>query len=93
MTDRPMDTDEQDGDREFDTNLRPKSLREMLGQEKTKKQLYIAIEAAKGRGEAMDHVLLHGPPGLGKTTLAHVVAHELSVDIHVTSGPLLDRPT
>ena len=93
MTDRPMDIDEKDGDREFDTNLRPKSLQEMLGQEKTKRQLYIAIEAAKGRGEAMDHVLLHGPPGLGKTTLAHVVAYELGFDIHVTSGPLLDRPT
>ncbi len=93
MKDRFADLNEKDEEREFDTNLRPKWLKEMLGQERIKKQLFIAIEAAKGRCEAMDHVLLHGPPGLGKTTLAHVIAHELSVDIHVTSGPLLDRPT
>ena len=93
MVDRPIDPGSDDEDREFDTTLRPTSLQEMLGQEKTKKQLRIAIEAAKQRSEAMDHVLLHGPPGLGKTTLAHVVARELDVDIHETSGPLLDRPT
>ena len=93
MVDRPIDPASDDEDREFDTTLRPTSLQEMLGQEKTKKQLRIAIEAAKQRSEAMDHVLLHGPPGLGKTTLAHVVARELDVDIHETSGPLLDRPT
>ena len=93
MVDRPIDPESDDEDREFDTTLRPTSLQEMLGQEKTKKQLRIAIEAAKQRSEAMDHVLLHGPPGLGKTTLAHVVARELDVDIHETSGPLLDRPT
>lgn len=93
MVDRPIDPESDDEDREFDTTLRPAFLQEMLGQEKTKKQLRIAIEAAKQRSEAMDHVLLHGPPGLGKTTLAHVVARELDVDIHETSGPLLDRPT
>ncbi len=93
MVDRPIDPGLGDEDREFDNTLRPKSLKEMLGQKKTKNQLRIAIEAAKQRGEAMDHVLLHGPPGLGKTTLAHVIAHELGVDIHETSGPLLDRPT
>ncbi len=93
MVDRPIDPGADGEDREFDTTLRPTSLKEMLGQEKTKKQLRIAIEAAKQRSEAMDHVLLHGPPGLGKTTLAHVVARELGVDIHETSGPLLDRPT
>lgn len=93
MVDRPINPESEDEDREFDTTLRPTSLQEMLGQKKTKKQLRIAIEAAKQRSEAMDHVLLHGPPGLGKTTLAHVVARELDVDIHETSGPLLDRPT
>ena len=93
MVERSIDPGADDDDREFDTTLRPTSLKEMLGQEKTKKQLRIAIEAAKQRDEAMDHVLLHGPPGLGKTTLAHVVARELDVDIHETSGPLLDRPT
>lgn len=93
MVDRPIDPGVGDEDREFDNTLRPKSLKEMLGQKKTKNQLRIAIEAAKQRAEAMDHVLLHGPPGLGKTTLAHVIARELGVDIHETSGPLLDRPT
>ena len=93
MVDRPIDPGVGDEDREFDNTLRPTSLKEMLGQKKTKNQLRIAIEAAKQRAEAMDHVLLHGPPGLGKTTLAHVIARELGVDIHETSGPLLDRPT
>jgi Holliday junction DNA helicase RuvB len=93
MVDRPIDPGVGDDDRVFDNTLRPTSLKEMLGQEKTKRQLSIAIEAAKLRAEAMDHVLLHGPPGLGKTTLGHVIARELGVDIHETSGPLLDRPT
>ena len=93
MVDRPIDPGVGDEDREFDNTLRPTSLKEMLGQKKTKNKLRIAIEAAKQRAEAMDHVLLHGPPGLGKTTLAHVIARELGVDIHETSGPLLDRPT
>jgi Holliday junction DNA helicase RuvB len=65
----------------------------MLGQEKTKQQLGIAIEAARQRDEAMDHVLLYGPPGLGKTTLSYVIAKELGVEIYPTSGPLLDRPS
>ena len=65
----------------------------MLGQEKTKQQLGIAIEAARQRGEAMDHVLLYGPPGLGKTTLSYVIAKELGAEIYPTSGPLLERPS
>lgn len=93
MDDRPIDPEAGDEDREFDHTLRPKSLAEMLGQEKTKQQLGIAIEAARQRDEAMDHVLLYGPPGLGKTTLSYVIAKELGVEIYPTSGPLLDRPS
>ena len=93
MSDRPIDSEAGDEDREFDNTLRPTSLDEMLGQEKTKQQLSIAIEAARQRGEAMDHVLLYGPPGLGKTTLSYVIARELGVEIYPTSGPLLDRPS
>ena len=63
-----------------------------MGQAKVKEQLRIGIEAAKQRGEAMDHVLLYGPPGLGKTTISYVIARELGVQIHPTSGPLLERP-
>ena len=87
-----IDPDIQQEDLDVDLTLRPKTLAEMLGQEKVKEQLRIAIEAAKHRGEAMDHALLYGPPGLGKTTLAYVIAAELGVQIHQTSGPLLDRP-
>jgi len=93
MDDRPTDPQAGTEDREFDHTLRPTSLAEMLGQEKTKQQLGIAIEAARQRDEAMDHVLLYGPPGLGKTTLSYVIAKELGVEIYPTSGPLLDRPS
>ena len=93
MDDRQIDPSAGDEDRHFDNTLRPNSLAEMLGQEKTKGQLGIAIAAARQREEAMDHVLLSGPPGLGKTTLSYVIAKELGVEIYPTSGPLLERPS
>ena len=73
-------------------SLRPKSLREYIGQEKAKENLSIFIEAARKRGEALDHVLLHGPPGLGKTTLAGIIAQEMGVNIRITSGPAIEKP-
>jgi Holliday junction DNA helicase RuvB len=72
--------------------LRPKLLDEYVGQAKTREQLEIFIGAAKKRGEALDHVLLFGPPGLGKTTLSHIIAHELGVNLRQTSGPVLEKP-
>jgi holliday junction DNA helicase RuvB len=72
--------------------LRPKLLQEYVGQAKTREQLEIFIGAAKKRGEALDHVLLFGPPGLGKTTLSHIIAHELGVNLRQTSGPVLEKP-
>ncbi len=78
-------------ERQFETALRPNLLRDFAGQAKVKENLAIAIEAAKRRGEAMDHVLLYGPPGLGKTTLAGIIAAELGVGIQQTSGPVLQK--
>jgi Holliday junction DNA helicase RuvB len=78
-------------DDELETSLRPRRLAEFVGQERTKEQLAIALEAAKARGEALDHVLLVGPPGLGKTTLAQIVREELGVGIRSVAGPALER--
>jgi len=76
----------------IDKSLRPAKLKYYIGQKKVKEKLDIFISAARGRGDSLDHVLLYGPPGLGKTTLANIIANELNVNIHTTSGPAIERP-
>ncbi len=78
-------------DADIDYSLRPKTLSEYIGQDKVKENMSIYIEAAKKRGEPLDHVLLYGPPGLGKTTLSNIIAHEMGVNIRVTSGPAIEK--
>jgi holliday junction DNA helicase RuvB len=85
----PQTTDE---DLFIETSLRPRVLADYVGQEKAKNNLRIFIDAARGRGEALDHVLLYGPPGLGKTTLSNIIAAEMGVSIKSTSGPVIERP-
>ena len=81
-----------ENDLSLDQSLRPGRLKYYIGQKKVKEKLKIFIQAARERGEALDHVLLYGPPGLGKTTLANIIANELNVNIHTTSGPAVERP-
>src|ERR687885_2794501 len=81
----------QEEERQFEAALRPTRLDDFEGQPHVKEQLSIAIEAARRRGEAMDHVLLYGPPGLGKTTLANIISQELGVGLQQTSGPVLQK--
>ena len=82
----------QEKDNEFDKALRPVSFSDFIGQKSIVSNLKIFVEASNQRNDALDHTLFHGPPGLGKTTLAHVLANELNVGLKVTSGPVIDKP-
>ncbi|MCT4594844.1 MAG: Holliday junction branch migration DNA helicase RuvB [Anaeromicrobium sp.] len=90
--DRVITSSLKNEDCEIENNLRPKSIGEYVGQEKVKEKLNIFIQAAKMRNEALDHVLLYGPPGLGKTTLSSIISHEMGVNLKITSGPAIERP-
>ncbi|TWP22658.1 AAA family ATPase, partial [TM7 phylum sp. oral taxon 349] len=91
---RIVDTSAHDDDgaeQQIEVTLRPQTFDEYVGQERLKRNLRLAIEAAKKRGEPIDHVLLYGPPGLGKTTMAGVIAHEMGAGLRVTSGPAIEK--
>lgn len=92
MERRIITTEVTEEEKKIETNLRPQMLRDYIGQEKIKSTLKIYIDAAKSRGEALDHVLFYGPPGLGKTTLCGIIANEMGVNMKVTSGPAIEKP-
>lgn len=93
MIERPVDPQQNTNgeDEQLEFSLRPKRFDEYIGQEQIKKSLHLAIAAARSRGDSLDHVLLYGPPGLGKTTLAHVIGHEMGASVKITSGPAIER--
>ncbi len=92
MTDRVISSTTRAEDTPIEQSLRPRNLAEYIGQEQVVENLRICLDAAKARGEALEHILLYGPPGLGKTTLAYVIAAEMGVSIKITSGPVIERP-
>jgi holliday junction DNA helicase RuvB len=87
-----LSADKNDEDLNYEVNLRPRGFDEYIGQEQVKANLRVAIAAARGRGDVLDHMLFHGPPGLGKTSLAYIIAREMGVNIRATSGPVVERP-
>ena len=92
MSRKIITTEVTEEDKKVETNLRPQLLKDYIGQDKIKENIKIYIDAARSRGEALDHVLFYGPPGLGKTTLSGIIANEMGVNMKVTSGPAIEKP-
>jgi len=92
MTDRLITSGPTDEEAQYEAGLRPRSLGDYIGQDRVRDNLHVSIAAARGRSEALDHVLLYGPPGLGKTTLAYVIGNEMGVSVRATAGPVIERP-